>query len=236
MVYLRLVWDQFWRWVDGIGRIQTLILLLVSLGGSAIVNRAVNFWAPVQGVYLWIITILTFALFLCGLAIAADKLSPSTAKHKETESLRVYVEDFQYGVRMFWLDKTFLFLKCRIVSPLKTTSITEIRPTVFSQGGDRWPGSLMKDLSEWNFAPNKGSDIDMESLSLWNKLKGSPLQKEVQETGWFGIVLDIPLKKEQLSAVRKVELLIEDGGGQKHRLSLQSPSEPKNLIVAKHLR
>lgn len=152
------------------------------------------------------------------------------------ETIRAYVEDFQFGVQMYWGTRTWLFVKCRLVSSSKSTSITKIVPTVFADTGESWKGELIEDLSEWIFAPEKGSDIDLESMSLWCDLKHSELEKEIQKSGWIGIVLDTPLGKKQ-DSVNRVDFSIEDGAGQVHLLSLpvkQNHSDAQ--IVAKHLR
>jgi hypothetical protein len=74
--FLKLAWKQFWLWVDWHGRIATLIIILVSLGGAAIANRGLALWTSVSGIYLWVVSLLVFSLFLCGLALGGSKLRP----------------------------------------------------------------------------------------------------------------------------------------------------------------
>jgi len=86
MHYVRLIWDQLWAWIDWHGRITTVILLLIALSGTALTNRALAIWSPVSGVYLWVITVLVFAVFLCFLVIAGSKLKPQPKVSQAAES------------------------------------------------------------------------------------------------------------------------------------------------------
>jgi len=82
-----------------------------------------------------------------------------------------------------------------------------------------------------------GGDLDLEELSLWKKLKESPLQKEVQASGWLGMVIDEMMTKEQLASINQISLVgIQDGGRRKHSVSLQATDKPGRMVVAKHLR
>ena len=76
MQYIRIAWEQFWRWVDWHGRIATVLLLVVAGGGAVIVNKLSTVWANVSGAYLWVVTLLTFVVFVAGIMSAAEKLHP----------------------------------------------------------------------------------------------------------------------------------------------------------------
>lgn len=186
----------------------------------------------------WYILGTMFIVFL-GCFIWAIKTQTPPVSQKAsipTPSLKVYLDDCQYGVRILWLDKTFLFLNCRILSPSKTTSIVGIDATVISSEGTKWAGSLIENLSAWYLTHDMGGDSELEDFSLWKKLKDRPLQKEVQENGWLGIVIQRHLSKEELAGIPTIELSIEDGGGNRESISLPVKSTIGKMIVAKHVR
>lgn len=75
-IFFKHLWDHFWLWVDWHGRLATLALILVSLGGAAIVRWCLAIWSGISGPAVWIISVLVFAVFLCTLALAGSKLRP----------------------------------------------------------------------------------------------------------------------------------------------------------------
>lgn len=154
-------------------------------------------------------------------------------------SIKVFLEEMTLGLRMLWLENTFLFISCHIVSIGKATSILQIRPTIVMKDGSRFVSRLLESLSEWIYEPTWDKRIDMESLSLWKKLKEGALQDEIQKEGWLG--LEIPLSAQKagdFSAVGAVELCIVDAAEREHIISLQSPwpVNAEHLIIAKHVR
>lgn len=179
----------------------------------------------------------THRTLLAGILAAVLVLLTAAWWPKEDESsIQVYAEDFQCGVRAYWLDRTFLFVNCRMVSPLKTTSIVRIEPSITTSDGKQWGGEIMEKLSDWYLTHDVGSDQELEELSLWAKLRESPLHREVQITGWLGVVINTLMTKEELASIRKLDLQIEDGGRKKHKTSLSVSDKLGRMIVAKHLR
>jgi len=148
-------------------------------------------------------------------------------------SLRVYLEDFHYGIQELWPSKTFLFLSCLLTSPEKDTGIVKIIPKIFV-GNEARSGEIMSDLSDWLLSPTRGGYVELQALSIRDKLNN--LTKEIPQSGWLGIVIRPPIKNSQLDSISGLELQIEDGSGQVHVVPLQVSSNPGNQIVAKHVR
>src|SRR6185437_4200634 len=63
-------WEHVKLWLDWHGRVATVLAIVVSLGGAALVNRIAAVWGNVTGVYLWIVSVLVFVIFACGLILA----------------------------------------------------------------------------------------------------------------------------------------------------------------------
>lgn len=84
MRYASLIWEQVWKWIDWHGRIATVLAIIVSLGGAALVNRFYAGLTSVHGVYLWVITALTFVVFIGFIVLAARKLHPTENKPSVT--------------------------------------------------------------------------------------------------------------------------------------------------------
>jgi hypothetical protein len=68
------LWEHFIRWLDWHGRVATFMMILVSLGGAALVNRVAAIWGNVKGIYLWTVSLLVFCVFIGSLELAAGKL------------------------------------------------------------------------------------------------------------------------------------------------------------------
>ncbi len=169
--------------------------------------------------------------------VPSEHLQNAPATEKPS-SLKVTLEDAKIGLRRagMWQGKTFLFCQCGMVSSAKTTSIVKIVPTVFTSNGEQWAGTLVEDLSDWNLSSEGKSDVDLESLSLWRKLKENPLTKEIATSGWLGITVYRNSTASQLATINRIDLAIEDGGGQRYSIPLQLVSKKDDsLIVAKHL-
>src|ERR1700722_15292228 len=90
--FLERAWDHFWLWVDWHGRLATVALFLVSLGGAAVVRWCLAIWSGVSGQAIWIISILVFAVFLCTLTIAGSKLRPRVKETTERDDLKDGIE------------------------------------------------------------------------------------------------------------------------------------------------
>jgi|GEM_PF-4750890 len=82
MSFIRTAWGHFWLWVDWHGRMATLSLILVALGGAAIARWCLAIWSGVSGPAIWIISVLVFAVFLCTLALAGSRLRPRPEKEE----------------------------------------------------------------------------------------------------------------------------------------------------------
>jgi hypothetical protein len=85
--WFTIAWAAFWYWIDWHGKITTVIVITISVGGAAVVNRIAAIWGEVHGIYLYIVTLLGFALFLATIVRFAGKLEPSS------ESRRLKVSD-----------------------------------------------------------------------------------------------------------------------------------------------
>ena len=111
-------------------------------------------------------------------------------------------------------------------------------PEVFTQDGKRWECKLIEDLSEWLLAPEQGGDIELESLSLWKRLKEEPLEKELPKKGWLGIEVQATMTEGNLGQLNRIDFGIDDGSGLHHIVSLSSPWPVKDdsIVVAKHVR
>src|SRR5271163_4192898 len=86
MRWLRTSWDAIWLWVDWHGRITTVVVIIVALGGAALVNRAASVWGEVHGFYLYVISGLAFAIFLATIAILGRRIE---AQEKARRSVRL---------------------------------------------------------------------------------------------------------------------------------------------------
>lgn len=67
-------WEHFQLWLDWYGKAGSMAVIIIALGGAAIVNRLVSFWGNVHGIYLWIVSSLVFAIFLCTFVLAEQRL------------------------------------------------------------------------------------------------------------------------------------------------------------------
>jgi len=152
--------------------------------------------------------------------------------------IAVYLEELTLGLRMLWLDKTFLFLSCIIVARNKKTSVLQIKPVVSMRDGSVLTCKFMESLSDWSYEPGD-SFTDLDTLSLWKKLHNVPLEDEVKQSGWIGI--EVPLSAQKagdFSDVEAVELNVVDGAQREHLISFSAPwpVNKEHLIVAKHVR
>jgi len=164
--------------------------------------------------------------------------SAHTSADTSTMAPRIYVDEISVGLS-FLVDHTYLFLSCRIVSPKKTTGIIRMKPTVLFGTGESFPCVLLEDFSDWILGPVWGDDIEMESLSLWKKLKQQPLVVEVPQDGWLGIVVPRLFTKQELEQISRIDFSIRDGGDIEHLVSLHSPWPALNKdrqVIAKHVR
>jgi hypothetical protein len=89
-VSLRDAWKHVVAWIDWHGRVATVAAILISVCGAAIANRIFSIWGQVTGIYLWIVTILVFAIFLCTLSLSGSKLYPMKRGQSVTVIARVH--------------------------------------------------------------------------------------------------------------------------------------------------
>src|SRR6476620_10293573 len=61
--------------------------------------------------------------------------SPADTKEKQVQHVRLFLDRVALGFRMLWMDRTFVFLQCRVLSPNKITSIISIAPSSKPQTG-----------------------------------------------------------------------------------------------------
>jgi hypothetical protein len=135
------------------------------------------------------------------------------------------------------MDKTFLFLKCRVLSPSKMTSIIRISPSVKTGDGKTWMGDCLESLSDWYLCHDMGADTELEP-ELLAKLKKGPLVPQVQEAGWLGIALPFPPRKETSGSMCSITLALTDGGEETHEFKFDAPwpVDEKSEVIAKHAR
>jgi hypothetical protein len=70
-------------WIDWHGRITTIVAIIVALGGTVLVNRLAAIWGQVHDTYLWVVSGLSFAVFLATIALIGRKLE-SREKHSQS--------------------------------------------------------------------------------------------------------------------------------------------------------
>lgn len=159
-------------------------------------------------------------------------------KSNIVRGIKVHLEVMTPGLRMLWMDRTFLFMHCRVVSPVKTTSIIRVGATLKTSDGKVWLCDCLDDLSQWLLCPDKGADVELESQSLIARFRQSPLVAEVQQGGWLGIQVPFAPTKERLDAITQITITMIDGKEEKHTTKFRSPwpRDERTLIVAKHVR
>jgi len=180
-------------------------------------------------------------LICAGRECAIEMISFSKLKSNKSNmarGIKVHLESMIPGLRMLWMERTFLFFHCRVVSPAKTTSIVSVSATLETSDGKVWPCDYLNDLSQWLLCPARGVDIELESQSLIAKFRQSPLVAEVQTLGWLGLEIPFPPTQERLDGITGVAFTLTDGTEQKHTTTLKPPfpGDDQTLIVAKHVR
>ena len=144
------VWDAIREAVKWLWEHRSVLGMVASgliAAWQKILRQSVDWWI-IGGLFL-----VSFVSFIYTMRRTATNGPKEAAS---SDSLCVYLDDFQYGVRMLWLDKTFLFSKCRMVSTDKTTSIIGIQPSVITNDGRLWQGTLIEDLSAWYLTQRHG--------------------------------------------------------------------------------
>lgn len=164
--------------------------------------------------------------------------SPADTKEKQVHHVRLFLDRVALGISLLWLDKTFIFLECRILSPSKITSIISITPSVQTSDGKTWMGDCLDILSGWLVCPDKGADAELEPCSLMAKLKKGHLAPQIQERGWLGIAIPIARTTKKMDSISSITIALTDGGEDKHEFTFTAPWPlmEKSSIVAKHLR
>jgi hypothetical protein len=176
-----------------------------------------------------------------GRECAIEMVSLTKLKDKKSNiarGIKVHLEVMTPGLRMLWMDRTFLFMHCRVVSPVKTTSIIRVGATLKTSDGKVWLCDCLDDLSQWLLCPDEGADVELESQSLIARFRQSPLVAEVQQGGWLGIQVPFAPTKERLDAITQITITMIDGKEEKHTTKFRSPwpRVERTLIVAKHVR
>jgi hypothetical protein len=242
MSNVRLIWDQLWVWIDWHGRIATLLtILLIAIGGTALTNRALAIWSPVSGVYLWVITILVFAVFLCGLVIAGSKLEPipkatdTTESHdrgldKQTtqsslgrpDTFRQEILDICEGVRAN--SQLYIFLKMRLVSTVDASVFSSFLH-VEDDSGNLHKATRVTALAGWEleedffdkrFNMDNIRRIPIETIALQTDI----FRAGITNNGWICFEMDGngDGKLIRLENIVAMTIEIEDGLRSTHKL------------------
>jgi hypothetical protein len=82
MTWLKRLWTHFWLWVDWHGRLATVAIILISVGGAGLVRWILLLWTNVPRDEVWIVVVLVLAIFLCTLSLAGIKLRPRSDEEK----------------------------------------------------------------------------------------------------------------------------------------------------------
>ena len=173
-----------------------------------------------------------------------DKADRTIAENKavaKTPQIHVYLNEMAWGLRKYWLDRTFVFLDCTVVSINKSTSVLSISAFVRMSDGSRLRCKVMDSLSEWRYEVSySGKRSELEELSLWAKLKNEPLEEERKQSGWLG--LEVPLSEEVFTKrhpeIAAIDLGVTDAKTVEHVITFSAPwigHPEKHLIVAKHV-
>jgi len=182
---VRRVWDHVWLWIDWHGRITTVVLILISLGGTVLVNRALVIWSQVSGVYLWVISLLAFAIFLSTLALAGSKLhprpdpTPETSTHTAAADQLIPAVNVQLTPSEGPSDRMLLAVKnlgtkqqfsaqCRLLT--RRNDRNKMRLITFDLGWDNRDGrevSLAMGESCNLLIATAKKEQDMERVDLW---------------------------------------------------------------------
>lgn len=150
--------------------------------------------------------------------------------------IKAYLEEFTYGLT-YSAAQTHLFLFCQVVARNKTTSILGIKGKICTQDGSELVCQFMDDLSAWYYEPESDRE-ELENLSLWKKLRQSPLTEEVKQIGWVGLTIAGSFNAEKIAAFKSVTLTFIDAGEREHEHSFAPPwpGNAQHLIVSKAVR
>lgn len=150
--------------------------------------------------------------------------------------IKAYLEEFTYGLT-YNTAQTSLFLFCQVVARNKTTSILGIKGKICTQDGSELVCQFMDDLSAWYYEPENHRE-ELENLSLWKKLRQSPLSEEVKQVGWVGLVVPGSFNAKKIEAFKSVTLTFIDAAEREHEHSFAPPwpGNVQHLIVSKSVR
>ena len=150
--------------------------------------------------------------------------------------IKAYLDELTCGLE-YSTTTTHLFLFCQVVCRNKTTSILGIKVKICTQDGSELVCKFMDDLSAWYYEP-EGHREELETLSLWKKLRQSPLAEEVKEIGWVGLALPGSFSAKEIEAFRRVTVTFVDAAEREHERSFVPPwpGNEQHLIVSKFVR